>query len=237
VVADHEVMTLEPIARAAVSDQVFTRLVDGILGGGFAPGDPLPSERELAETFQVNRHAIREAMKRLSQSGLVLIAQGGKTRVLDWRTTAGLDVLVALVRAGTVPPKRVLHDVAEMRLAVGSDAAALCALRATEEQRAAVTAAAAAYSQTDDLGALMAADAAFWYAVIDGCANLAYRLGMNTLVTSIIELGPEHLLGFEAELADRAAHEALAEAVAAGDAEKARALSHDLLSGLVAALS
>ena len=95
-------MDVTPIARTAVSDEVLARIVDEILSGRLAPGDPLPAERELAERFGVNRHAIREALKGVRQAGLVHIAQGGKTRVLDWRESAGLDVLSAVAAAGVV---------------------------------------------------------------------------------------------------------------------------------------
>ncbi|MFZ2239644.1 MAG: GntR family transcriptional regulator, partial [Gordonia amarae] len=64
-------MEIQPIERAAVSDEVLGRLVTEILSGRLAPGDPLPAERELALRFGVNRHAIREALKGVRQAGLV----------------------------------------------------------------------------------------------------------------------------------------------------------------------
>ncbi|WP_228831698.1 FadR/GntR family transcriptional regulator, partial [Nocardia elegans] len=108
-------MEFAVVGRTAVSDAVFGQLVDAILTGRIAPDEPLPAERELAETFQVNRHAVREALKRVQQSGLVRVAQGGKTRVLDWRANGGLDLLSALARSGSVPAQRILRDIAEMQ--------------------------------------------------------------------------------------------------------------------------
>ncbi len=46
------------IARTTVSDAVYRRLRDQILGSGAEAGAPLPSERTLSETFGVNRHAV-----------------------------------------------------------------------------------------------------------------------------------------------------------------------------------
>lgn len=217
-----------PILREAVSDLVFGRLVDAILSGSIGAEEPLPSERELAETFQVNRHAIREALKRLQQAGLVRISQGGKTRALDWRQHAGLDVLSLLASTGSIPAARVLHDILVMRRSIGSDAAALCALRASDEQLAAVEAAAVAYDGFEG-------DLAFWTAVVDGADNLAYRLGLNTLVTAFNDLGIDVVadLGLAAELVDPSAHQELARAITARDADAARALAHDLLSRIV----
>src|SRR3954462_9385936 len=87
------------LARLA-SSAVHTRLREQIMSGELSPGDPIPSERTLSDELGVNRHAVREALKRLQQAGLVRIAQGGATRVLDWRTTAGLEVMLDLVEHG-----------------------------------------------------------------------------------------------------------------------------------------
>jgi GntR family transcriptional repressor for pyruvate dehydrogenase complex len=217
-----------PILREAVSDLVFGQLVDAILSGTIGAEEALPSERDLAENFQVNRHAIREALKRLQQAGLVRISQGGKTRALDWRQHAGLDVLSLLASTGSIPAARVLHDILVMRRSIGSDAAALCALRGTDEQLATVQTAAAAYDGFEG-------DLAFWTAVVDGSDNLAYRLGLNTLVTAFNDLGIDVVadLGLASELVDPSAHQDLARAIAARDADTARTLAHDLLSRIV----
>lgn len=219
-------MEVVPITRTAVSDAVFGQLADEILSGRLAPEDALPGERELAESFGVNRHAIREALKRLQQAGLIRIAQGGKTRVLDWRQHAGLDVLSMLAAAGTVPAASVMADIAAMRRSIAADAAGQCARAASDEQVAAVVAAAATY----DGG--IATDLAFWTAVIDGANNLAYRLGLNTLVAAFTDLGYDRILdiGLDRELADPDAHQRVADAIAARDAELAQSLAHELLS-------
>ena len=63
-------MQLQPVARSAVSDTVYSQLVNEILSGRIPAGEAMPSERELALAFQVNRHAIREALKRIQQAGI-----------------------------------------------------------------------------------------------------------------------------------------------------------------------
>ncbi|MBJ8346768.1 FadR/GntR family transcriptional regulator [Antrihabitans sp. YC2-6] len=231
-------MSISPIPRAAISDAVFAQLVDEILSGRLAPDDPLPAERDLAESFEVNRHAVREALKRVQQSGLIRIAQGGKTRVLDWRENAGLDLLVELTRTGAVPPRRLLRDIAEMRCSVGTDAARLCALRATDEQLARVSAIAAQRRGADaPFAELLLADGVLWTAIIDGSGNLAYRLGLNTIIECIAAIGGHHLIGYPAELADREAHLELAARIADRDSVAARDLAQQLLGRVVDALN
>lgn len=224
-------MELTPIARTAVSDEVYGRLVNEILTGGLAAGEAMPSERELALAFGVNRHAIREALKRVQQAGLIRISHGGKTRVLDWRGTVGLEALSALVSAGVVPPETIMGDVAVMRRTIGADAARLCAAHASDGQLRAVDDAARAYAPTSE------ADLAFWTAVVDGAGNLAYRLALNTLVAAINDIGAPLLreLG-AAEFGDRDAHLRLAAAIVARDDDAAHRLAHTMLSPIIDAL-
>ena len=58
-------------------DHIADTLTDEVLSGRYQPGDRLPSERELAARFDVNRGAVREAMKKLAQLGIVDIQPGG----------------------------------------------------------------------------------------------------------------------------------------------------------------
>ena len=230
-------MDVNPIPRGStVSDAVFARFVEEILSGRWPAGEPVPSERELALAWQVNRHAVREALKRVQQAGLVRISHGGKTRVLDWRTHAGLDVLSGLVTAGVIPPLQIVADVAVMRRTVATDAAQLCARRADDAQLAAVSAAAEAYPESGDLAAVGDADVAFWSAVIDGSGNVAYRLALNTLLAAIDDVGRDLVTALNAaELADRPAHLDLAAAIAAREPEQAGQLAEALMSRLVTA--
>lgn len=231
-------MEIVPVAKTAVSDAVFAHLVDEILSGRLAIDEAMPSERELALAFAVNRHAVREALKRLQQARLVRISHGGKTRVENWRVTAGLDVLSTLAATGAVPAAQVARDIMVMRRSVAADAARLCAQNATDAQLDAIAAAAAAYppAQTDES---IDADLTFWAAVIDGSGNLAYRLALNTLVAAFSDIGFELIaeLGTAAELSDRDAHNALAERLAARDGAGARRLADELLGRVVEILS
>lgn len=231
-------MDIAPVARSAVSDSVFAHLVDEILSGRVAVDDALPSERELALAFAVNRHAIREALKRLQQARLVRISHGGKTRVQDWRQTAGLDVLSTLAATGAVPALQIARDIMVMRRSVAADAARLCARNATAEQLASIAVAAAAYpaQRTDES---FAVDLTFWTAIIDGSGNLAYHLALNTLVAAFTDIGFDSIadLGMAAELVDREAHITLAEHLVARDADAAHRVADELLGRVVDTLS
>src|SRR6202023_1762106 len=56
-----------------------TRIAELMLDGTFPAGDPLPSERHLAERFGVSRGSIRDALRTLETIGLVETRHGQGT--------------------------------------------------------------------------------------------------------------------------------------------------------------
>jgi DNA-binding FadR family transcriptional regulator len=212
-----------------LSDRIHTDLRDRILSGALAAGATVPSERRLSEQLGASRHAVREALKRLQEAGLIRISQGGATRVRDWRADGGLDLLLALGAQGDAPPELELERAAlELRACIGADAARRAAQRATPAQRAEIAARAEALAVTDGPEARNAEYERLWALIVDAAGNLAYRLALNTLETG------QHVLVLDAErvgseLADAAAIRALAAAIAAGDDGRARTIAAALL--------
>ncbi len=70
-----------PIPRRKLYQEVQDRLVAQISSGAYAPGDQLPSERELMALFGVGRPAIREAMQALDRMGIITVSHGERARV------------------------------------------------------------------------------------------------------------------------------------------------------------
>ncbi len=127
-------VSFSPIQRLKIADQVAHALRDAILGGRYEPGDPLPSERSLADQFGVNRGTIREGIHRLEAWGLVEVRQGGSTRVRDFLASAGLQLLPWLIApAGRVDPT-LLADLLELRVALLAWTAGRAAERHSDAQ-------------------------------------------------------------------------------------------------------
>lgn len=205
------------------SARIYEDLRARILAGDVSE---LPSERRLADDLGASRHAVREALKRLQQAGLIRISQGGATRVRDWRRHGGLELLLELdeLPAGLEIERAIL----EMRASVGADAARRCAARANAVVRAELEARAEMLAAEVDLGARNAIYEAFWDLIIDGADNLAYRLALNTLVSGQQALDLDARL-IAAELDDPGAIRALAAAIAGADADAAHARARELL--------
>jgi len=222
-------------ASPLASDVVHSELRSQILDGSLEPGDPVPSERTLADEYGVNRHAVREALKRLQQAGLIRIAQGGATRVLDWRDSGGLGVLLDLMNAPVEPPRELLRSVLEMRVTIGVDAAGKFAARADDEQRRQVTELSARAAEGMEAGRMEALLTLIelWKVVVDGTGNIAYRLALNTL-NSALAAYPEIVAGFTPPSADEI--RGLGEAMVAGNVAEAKAIAEMTLGRDIAAL-
>ena len=77
------------------SEEIAKQIKKNILNGSFQPGEKLPSERELAESFGVGRPTIREAMKTLKGRGLVKLDRTVRGYVVS---TPDLDIFVKPLR-------------------------------------------------------------------------------------------------------------------------------------------
>ena len=207
----------------SVSGRVYEDLRARILAGDL---EALPSERHLAEELNASRHAVREALKRLQQSGLIRISQGGATRVRDWRRHGGLELLLGL---DEVPPGlEIERAVMEMRASIGADAARRAATRASVVQRAELEARAEMLAAETDLDVRNSIYEALWDLIIDAADNLAYRLALNTLVSGQ-QLVSVDAARVAAELRDAETIRGLAREIARGRAERAFAVARELL--------
>jgi GntR family transcriptional repressor for pyruvate dehydrogenase complex len=219
-----------PVRRQGATDAVFEQMAGQIVSGDLAPGVTLPAERELAMQLSVSRPALREALQRLAQVGLIRIRQGGGTRVLDWATGAGLDLLPRLLfRDDGTLNADVVRSIFEMREVVGADAASLCAIRASDGQVQAIQSAAAGLSDDDTVTDLAQAALELWNLLITGSGNVVYRMAFNSMNAAYQPALPVMAQILSEELRDTQAHRALANAVAQRDPASAKAAAHYVL--------
>src|SRR5215467_5777743 len=82
-------MSMQDLASGvALWRQVADGIERGIADGTFAPGEKLPGETEIAETYRVNRHTVRRALATLAERGLVRAERGSGTYVEATRRIA-----------------------------------------------------------------------------------------------------------------------------------------------------
>jgi GntR family transcriptional regulator, transcriptional repressor for pyruvate dehydrogenase complex len=222
-------MALQPVNRRSVPEDVFEQIVAEVLSGDMQPGEALPSERRLAEVLGVSRPAVREAIKRLTEAGLVEVRQGDATTVRDFRRHAGLDLLPRLlIRSGEVDVT-VVRSILETRLHNGPKIAELAAQRRTLEIAdlldASITALAA---ETDPIERQRHA-MTFWDHVVDGADSIAFRLMYNTLRATYEPALPALATMMAEEVGRPDAYRRVAAAIRAGDPKAAKRAARDLL--------
>lgn len=206
-------MPFQPIEHRSVPEDVFEQIIEGVLSGDLAPGQSLPSERELARVLGVSRPAVREALKRVAAAGLVTIRQGDGTTVRDVRKFGGLDLLPRLlIRQGELDVS-VARSVIEARAHIGPKVAELAALRANDKQIVAVREAAAELADLTDAieQQLVALD--FWDALVDGADSIAFRLMYNTMRAAYEPALPALAGALSAEVGNSDGYRAIVDAV------------------------
>jgi len=114
---------------APSADSVVRSMSEEILSGALAPGDKLPSERELATRFGVGRPLIREALRSLAELGLIetIPARGTFVRAGS-DTRADRQAGIAIRRRGVTA-----HELSEARLMLETGTARQAAQRATTD--------------------------------------------------------------------------------------------------------
>lgn len=210
---------VEPILRQSLSEALFRQLKGRILSGDFKPGERLPSERVLSEASGINRGAVREAVKRLQQAGLIAVRQGGNHEVLDFLQEAGPELLPSLLIGGEGFNPKVVCDLMAMRSVLAPEIAAAAASRGTSALHATLQGLCDDMrAQRADLPALQHLALAFWQALVVGCDNVAFRLSFNAMRKSYLQAWDALTLPMAGEFRDIEQLQAIAEAVSRRDA-------------------
>jgi DNA-binding FadR family transcriptional regulator len=222
-------MPLQPVNRRSVPEDVFDQIMSGVLAGEMAPGDPLPSERRLAEVLGVSRPAVREALKRLAATGLVEVRQGDATTVRDYRRHAGLDLLPSLLLQGGQIDVAVVRSIVETRLHNGPKVAELAAARRPAELPDRLAAMVGTLEAETDPVERQRHALAFWDLVVDGADSIVYRLMYNTLRATYEPALPALATLMADEVGRPEAYHAVADAIGHGDPAAAAAAAQRLL--------
>jgi GntR family transcriptional regulator, phosphonate transport system regulatory protein len=101
----------------AVWRQIEETLVAEIARGVYPPESQLPTEKELAERFAVNRHTVRRALSALAQRGLLLTEHGRGSFVvpdaIEYAVGPRTRFSENLLKQGRAPATELLHAVEE----------------------------------------------------------------------------------------------------------------------------
>lgn len=213
------------VRRQSLSDSVFRQLQDKIVRQELKPGAELPAERELAERLGVNRGALREAIKRLQQAGLVAVRHGGNHVVLDYLDEGGLELLPSLL---VTPQGRlnnsVIRSIMAMRSSLAPDIAAAAARKPNLPLARELDALLAQMQAPQaNLKTLQGHALAFWKLLVQHGGNIAFRLAFNSMTKTYTQVWNALTPILEKEFRDVENLAAITAAVRAGQPDAARA--------------
>jgi DNA-binding FadR family transcriptional regulator len=146
-------------------------LGSAILRGDYTPGEVLPREAELMETFDVSRTVLREALRTLTSKGLVESRPriGTRVRVRDAWSLLDSDVLEWYARVA--PPLAFALKLQEMREMIEPYAAGLAANAHDADALDAIGEAHEAMASARNVDEWVRADLRFHLSVLAACRN------------------------------------------------------------------
>jgi GntR family transcriptional regulator, transcriptional repressor for pyruvate dehydrogenase complex len=227
-------MTTEPTempffaARVAVpsrlADAVTEAIAAAVFDGRLAPGDPLPSEGEIAREFGVSKPIAREALRQLSGAGLVHTQQGKVARV---KALSG-EPLERFYGFAVRSSLQRLREANEMRLVVETGIARLAARRRHPDGLKAMEKAVADMERAlRNPDSFTASDIAFHHGLALATGNTMIRVqmeGLRSVQREVSELFSRRSNRTDADwMATVERHRAIYEAIRAGDEEEAEA--------------
>jgi GntR family transcriptional repressor for pyruvate dehydrogenase complex len=209
--------------RPQTTDSIRETILERIRNGQWPAGTALPSERELMDEFKVSRIPLREALAGLRALGVLHTRAGSGTRVqrVDAHTVAQLLPLLV-----TLEGERTFSQVFELRLALEAQTAALAALRHNDlDARSLRNCLDRLRADLDaNLDEAVDTDLEFHITIAKATQNPLFEVLMRTLAELVKHVQVESCKD-DPVRRRRAfdAHTAIAEAILARDADRARA--------------
>jgi GntR family transcriptional repressor for pyruvate dehydrogenase complex len=208
---------IEPTPREPLGSEVARRLLDYLLSGEVHPGQRIPSERQLAELLDVNRPAVREAIRAVGFLGLLEVRQGSGT----YFRGPDQDLLFRLFEWSLLFGEGQARDLIETRADLEIIASGRAAERRTEDDVAALKAL-LHHMRDSDMAGFPDADAAFHSKIAEIAGNVVLKDMLASVRTMIRGwVGRSITAARTTKIAYRD-HVPIYRTIAAGDPEAAR---------------
>jgi GntR family transcriptional repressor for pyruvate dehydrogenase complex len=127
---DVAALSFTAVRKTRVFEDVARQIQGLILDGALKPGELLPPERQLAERFGVSRTSVRDALRALELTGLVVARHGEGNVVAD----VSADTLVAPIATLLVRKLTLVAELLDVRKMLEPALAARAAVHATDAE-------------------------------------------------------------------------------------------------------
>ena len=127
---DADQLTFTAVRKKRLFEDVARQVQKLIVDGSLKPGDRLPPERQLAELFGVSRNSVRDAIRVLELTGMVIPRHGDGNVVADVST----ETLVAPIAKLLLRKRKLVAELLDVRKMLEPALAARAAIHATADQ-------------------------------------------------------------------------------------------------------
>jgi GntR family L-lactate dehydrogenase operon transcriptional regulator len=208
-----------------LADEVATRVRMLIEEQQLEAGTRLPAERQLATQLGVSRNSLREALAKLASEGLLVSRRGGGTFIRWQHEPWSEQNIVQPLKNLLADDPDYSFDILEARHAIEASTAWHAALRATEADKEKIRLCFEA-TQSDDPDLASQADVRFHLAIAEASHNvvlLQTMRGFFDLLQSSVKQSRQRMYLVPPVFAGLTEqHQAVLNAILAGDAEGAR---------------
>jgi DNA-binding FadR family transcriptional regulator len=219
------------VERISRTQAVVDGLLDAIIAGRLAAGEPLPPEGDLAAELGVSRLTMREGVRLLQAQGVIVPVPGSRHRIAPTEEWTGLEAVVRHARSAGARERSSL-ELLEMREMIETGAAELAAARRSDDdlaELAELVRRTADAHAAGDVAGFVAADLAFHDVIIRAADNRILVASMRPLTTMLHDTRGE--TSSVAEIRDHAIaeHATVLEALRTGSPSAAReAMAHHM---------
>jgi DNA-binding FadR family transcriptional regulator len=214
------------VVRRPAYLQVADQLRDAILEGRLAPGDEVPTERELTAQFAVSRTTVREALRALQAQGLVTARPAPSRPIVSAPPSPLAEAFALTLRLG----QSSVLDVIQLRSMLELEAIDHAVLDRDAHRWGDVAAALERMrSAVEDPDAFHAAYTSFHVEMVRGAANTV----LDQMLAAVLDALDDHLRGAFRQFVERGSvetvqrltgdHAELLDALRLSDGPRARA--------------
>ena len=209
---------LEPIKKTRLYEDIADQLISLIQDGTLAPGDRLPSERQLAEDLQVSRTAVREALHSLASMGYIESRVGEGTYVKQLT----LDSIMHPLSSMLIKDEKLIRELIDVRILLETETAKLAAQAITPDKADKLYESLTIMEESVARGGSgLTGDNAFHNTIADITGNDALRMILNMCGTLLAKSRAATLQLPGQPKKSLADHRTIYEAICSGNSEKA----------------
>lgn len=211
------------VNKKNLSDEVAAQIISRIISGALIPGEKLPPEREISEKMNVNRHTLREALRKLESLGLLSVRQGDGIYIKDYRDSGNLELLKHILYQKKDKTSAALKDILEIRRIISPEMAEKAAINRTEDDIAALQEILASKKS------VIEKDLAIHQAIARAGNNILYIFILNFFNDIFKDFGQVYFAAEENIKATSRFHTDITKAVITGDAKSAKKIMSEVI--------